>query len=215
MTLKAIAERVMTDYNLPSMAIAYCKEGKLVEVSVSGLRRLNEVGSLAIQDRFYIGSCTKAITSTLAAILIDDGMLSWDTKISDVFPDIDAESQFGVINISQLLTHCAGLANRVHDVANLPDTLFATPGDLVSARTKLIGVMARHSLRFAPGTSQAYSDIGYIIAGAMLERCAGRDWERLVVERVFDPLGLVAAGFGQTASLGKVDGPYGHRRGAN
>ncbi len=65
-------------------------------------------------------------------------------------------------------------------------------------------------LRSAPATQFAYSNMGYTMAGAMLERAGGMTWEELVVARVFDPLGLSSAGFGPQASLGRLDAPVGH-----
>lgn len=61
-----------------------------------------------------------------------------------------------------------------------------------------------------PGTTYAYSNMGYVIAGAMLERVAGTMWEELVTQRIFVPLELHTAGFGPQASLGRTDAPLGH-----
>src|SRR5207237_6094031 len=52
--------------------------------------------------------------------------------------------------------------------------------------------------------------MGYILAGAMLERVSGKTWEELIVERVFQPLGLKSAGLGPQSTLGRVDAPLGH-----
>jgi len=56
-----------------------------------------------------------------------------------------------------------------------------------------------------------YSDTGYAIAGAMMERATGRSWEELLRDRLFRPLGLDSAGFGEPASADQVDQPWGHR----
>jgi CubicO group peptidase (beta-lactamase class C family) len=60
------------------------------------------------------------------------------------------------------------------------------------------------------GSKFDYSNLGYTIAGAVLERIGGKTWEELVTERIIEPLGLKSAGFGPQSSLGKVDAPLGH-----
>lgn len=65
-------------------------------------------------------------------------------------------------------------------------------------------------LEAAPGSRFAYSNLGYIRVGSMLEHVTGRTWEELICDRVFDPLGLKTAGLGPQAHLGRVDAPLGH-----
>ena len=65
--------------------------------------------------------------------------------------------------------------------------------------------------RAVPGAAFEYANMGYVIAGAMLERKTGRSWEELVSERVFAPLGLATAGIGPQASMGRVDAPLQRR----
>jgi CubicO group peptidase (beta-lactamase class C family) len=65
-------------------------------------------------------------------------------------------------------------------------------------------------LDHARGSKFDYSNLGYAIAGALLERIGGKTWEELVTERIIEPLGLKSARFGPQASLGKVDAPLGH-----
>ena len=60
-----------------------------------------------------------------------------------------------------------------------------------------------------PGASFAYTDLGYAVAGRMLERASGKSWETLIAERIARPLGLRTLGFGAPGSRG-VDQPWGH-----
>jgi CubicO group peptidase (beta-lactamase class C family) len=68
----------------------------------------------------------------------------------------------------------------------------------------------RLPLTSVPGTVTAYTNIGYIIAGAVLERVTGKPWEELMRENLFQPLGLKSAGFGPPSKPGQVDQPWGH-----
>jgi CubicO group peptidase (beta-lactamase class C family) len=64
----------------------------------------------------------------------------------------------------------------------------------------------------APGTRYIYSNQGYAIAGAMLEKVTGIAWEQLITDRLFKPLHMDSAGFGPPGAKGKVDQPWGHTR---
>jgi CubicO group peptidase (beta-lactamase class C family) len=64
--------------------------------------------------------------------------------------------------------------------------------------------------KIPPGTKYWYSNVGYILAGAVLEHLTGRAWEDLMRERLFQPLGISTGGFGQPGAAGKTDQPWGH-----
>jgi CubicO group peptidase (beta-lactamase class C family) len=84
------------------------------------------------------------------------------------------------------------------------------PGNLDDQRYWVVTQWSRQPLESEPGTQFAYSNMGYTLAGAMIERVGGRSWEELMRMRVFDPLGLSSAGFGPQATLGRIDAPLGH-----
>ena len=60
--------------------------------------------------------------------------------------------------------------------------------------------------------STAYSNLAYVVAGAMAERITGNTWETMMQDRLFEPLGMASAGFGPPGSPGEVDQPWGHQR---
>jgi CubicO group peptidase (beta-lactamase class C family) len=61
-----------------------------------------------------------------------------------------------------------------------------------------------------PGSTYAYSNVGYALAGLMAEHVSGQSWETLMIKRLFEPLGMTSAGFGTPGHPGKVDQPWGH-----
>jgi CubicO group peptidase (beta-lactamase class C family) len=83
-------------------------------------------------------------------------------------------------------------------------------GNLNDLRYWLVRQWSKRPLQSDPGTSFAYSNMGYTFAGAMIERVAGKTWDELITQRIFVPLNLRTAGLGPQASLGKVDAPLGH-----
>jgi CubicO group peptidase (beta-lactamase class C family) len=83
-------------------------------------------------------------------------------------------------------------------------------GNLDEMRYWLVQQWSKRPLERDPGTIFAYSNLGYITLGAIIERVEGKTWDELITERIFIPLKLRTAGLGPQASLGKIDAPLGH-----
>src|SRR5205823_3881074 len=87
------------------------RNGKIDEVAVSGLRRIGRSGQVRDGDAWLIGSCTKPMTATLIARLVDRGLLAWDTPLSAMLPEL-AETmrpEYRPVTLVQLLSHQSGL----------------------------------------------------------------------------------------------------------
>lgn len=125
-----------------------------------------------------IASITKSYTGMLAAQLISDGTLSADLRLADVFDDVPADK--ADITLHQLLTHAAGLPGGVGD--DLVDEDFDT------FRANAFAA----PLRFEPGTAYYYSNVGFSLAAAIIERATGQTYETLLRDR------LAAAGIQDT-----------------
>jgi CubicO group peptidase (beta-lactamase class C family) len=202
-------ERIREKHELPALAAAVIVEGELVAIGASGHRSVDDPTPVTIQDKWHIGSCTKSMTASVAAMLVEEGKLAWNTAIPDVLPEVEMDEAWRLVTLDQLLVHRAGAP---HDP---PKDLWAaaclqqgTPSEQRLAFVK--GILA-HEPEKPPGSRWIYSDAGYSIAGTMMERVTGKAWEDLIRERLFQPLGLKSAGFGPPATVGKLDQPWGHR----
>jgi CubicO group peptidase (beta-lactamase class C family) len=110
-----------------------------------------------------------------------------------------------------LLSHTGGIPSDNETFSRLLVESFALDAlNLDEMRLWLVRQWRTQPLASPPGTRFAYSNMGYTMAGAMLERAGGKSWEEMVVERVFTPLKLTTAGFGPQARLGRVDATLGH-----
>src|SRR5829696_2857189 len=89
-------------------------------------------------------------------------------------------------------------------------SLFVGCVQTIELRFWVVKQLVTRPLQSRPGLQFAYANMGYMLAGAMLERVTGQTWEELIVERVFDPLGVKSAGLGPQSTLGRVDAPLGH-----
>src|SRR5215471_9480155 len=106
-------------YNLPALAVLVVKDGVVCERAAVGVRKWGETNVVTTNDLFHIGSCTKSMTATLAAMLVEDGKLSWTTRIVDVFPEFKGkiDERYETVTLEQLLTHRSGLPTHPPTVA--------------------------------------------------------------------------------------------------
>ena len=147
--------------------------------------------------------------ATLAATFVRDGALSWDTKIEAVFADEAAsfDATLRTATLAQLLAHRSGLP-AYSSGAELSSVQVV--GDTPSAQRLGFAMQAlRSAPTQAPGQAFVYSNAGYVVAGVMLERVGGQPIETLMRERVFMPLRMMHATFGD-ASPSESGQPLGH-----
>jgi CubicO group peptidase (beta-lactamase class C family) len=167
---------------------------------------------VTVNDRFHLGSDTKAMTALLAAMLVEEGKLRWSSTVGEVFPELAGRMDAGLKNVTlaQLLSHTSGVPADNQIFGDLLIKSAAQEGNLDELRYWLVREWSPQPLAATPGTRFAYANMNYVLAGAMIERVTGRTWEELITERVFVPLDLRTAGLGASASLGRVDAPLGH-----
>ncbi|MGE0417935.1 MAG: serine hydrolase domain-containing protein [Acetobacteraceae bacterium] len=203
----------LAQYGLPALAAAVVQRGTIVAAGAVGTRRAGTQIPITVDDRFHIGSDTKAMTSLLAATFVEQGKLRWDSTVAEVFPDLVAgmNPDLGKVTLLQLLSHTSGLPSDNDTFGDLLTKSFALDSmNLDELRLWLVREWRGQKMAAPPGTKWAYSNLGYTMAGAMLERVSGRTWEELIVERIYTPFGLKSAGFGPQSSMGRVDAPLGH-----
>jgi D-alanyl-D-alanine carboxypeptidase len=135
--------------------------------------------------RFNLASMNKIFTAVAIARLIEAGQLRLDDTLAAVLPDYPNREAARRITIAQLLGHTAGLG-----------TLFDRPGFDRRKRYRLSSdyfpLFASEPLLFLPGTSSAYSNEGYVVLGAVIERLTGMSYFDYVRQRIFQPLGMSA-----------------------
>jgi CubicO group peptidase (beta-lactamase class C family) len=205
-------EKIRKKYNFPGLAVIVVMDGKICDRVAVGVRKLGDPTLITTNDVFHIGSCTKSMTATLAAMFIEDGKLRWDTTIVDVFPDLKGkiDKQYEGVTVEQLLTHRGGFSTEP------PSTAWKRAreqqGTSVQQRREFIEAVLQKPPQVAPGKKTIYSNQGYAIAGAMLEKLADKPWETLITEQLFKPLHMDSAGFGPPGTPGQVDQPWGHVR---
>jgi CubicO group peptidase (beta-lactamase class C family) len=200
-------------HGVPALAVIVTKDDQIVDRAVAGVRKLGDSTPVTTNDVFHIGSCTKSMTATLAALFIEQGKLRWDTTIAEVFPELKGkmDKQYEAVTVEQLLHHRGGMPTEPPAAAW--KRAWEEIGTPKEQRREFIEAVLVEPPAAAPGTKMIYSNQGYTIAGAMLEKISGQDFESLLTEKLFKPLGMNTAGFGPPGTTGKADQPWGHTRG--
>lgn len=195
-------------HSLMGMVCAVVGKDGLREIGASGVRRRASTDPLQVGDRMHLGSCTKALTATLAAAMVADGSLRWDSTVGEVLgkavPAIN--DQWRAVTLEQLLRHRGGASAEAHPADWRAATICkGTPRECRAAF--VVAMLARKPAE-AIGT-YVYSNQGYAIAGHMLETVATEGFEALLTRRVLAPLAIAHAGFGPP-SRADPESPKGH-----
>ncbi|KRD22194.1 serine hydrolase [Acidovorax sp. Root267] len=168
--------------------------------AVAGLRRLGGTAALERGDVMAIGSNTKAMTACVAASVVDQGLLRWDSTLAQTLPGLAREAlpAYQGVTLRQLLDHRAGVMafNKPEDVAIFLGEVGTDVLTRLQERAEVEDFFLQWLLRQAPvrGTGAdpdfAYSNAGYALAARMLRAATGQDWEDLLRQRVAQPLGI-------------------------
>lgn len=205
-------ESIRKKHDLPALAVAVVKDGKICDRAAVGVRKYGDPTPVTVDDQFHIGSCTKSMTATLAAMFIEEGKLRWDSTIPEVLPEFKdkMDEQYKQVTVMQLLTHRGGVPGKPPPAAW--SKAWLQQGTPQEQRRAFIEAVLSKPPEAKPGTRFIYSNQGYALVGVMLEKIADKAWETLITERLFKPLKMNSAGFGVPGALGKVDQPWGHVR---
>ncbi|WP_254513598.1 serine hydrolase domain-containing protein [Anatilimnocola floriformis] len=205
-----ILETIRSKHDLPALATIVIKDGKVCDQAAVGVRKSGDKTPVTTADKFHIGSCTKSMTATLAGIYIDQGKLRWDTTIGETFPDLKAKMQpeYAAVTVEQLLQNRGGVPTEPPAAAW--SRAWQEKGSVAAQRREFITAVLAEKPAASPGSKMIYSNQGYTIVGAMLEKVGGKPWEDLIAEQLFKPLKMKSAGFGPPGVIGKVQQPWGH-----
>jgi CubicO group peptidase (beta-lactamase class C family) len=206
------------------MAAAVLRGERIIAQGAAGVRKRGTAERITIADRFHLGSCTKAMTATLVAMLVEEGKLNWTTTLGELFAGTvkPMHPAWEKVTLRQVLAHRAGLRHEPGGAAQVFNELVRPHRARIAfERTTALGTLSQQRLEIArqalsrppgipPDTKYWYSNVGYVLAGAALEQLTGRAWEELMRERLFQPLGISTGGFGAPGAADKTEQAWGH-----
>lgn len=205
--VEKILETCREKNEVPALAAAIVRVGQPTVIAAVGVRKRGDETKVEPDDKFHLGSCTKAMTATLIAKLVEQGKLKWDTPLETVFADLGVEisPQLRPVTLAHLLAHQSTLEDL-----SLSEFRKLSTGDIKDQRLAVVKQALTQKSDKKPGESFKYANINYIVAGAIAEQATGKSWEELMEEEIFKPLQMTSAGQGPMATPGKVDQPWSH-----
>jgi CubicO group peptidase (beta-lactamase class C family) len=179
--LEVYVAKAIKDWQTPGLAMAVIKNGEIVFEHGFGVRELGKPDAVNEHTLFAIGSTTKAMTATLAAMLVDEKKLEWDAPVVRYLPWFQMKDPAVTpqLTIRDLLTHRAGLGNA--------DYLWYgqhTTTEEILRRVRLLDPAYPVRAGFI------YQNIMYAAAGAVVEAAGGKSWPDMIRTRIFEPLGM-------------------------
>ena len=177
-------------YNFPSIAYGVIRNDSVIVLNTVGYRDIQTKDKAQPTDYFHIGSNTKAFTGFLAAKIVEDNLIKWDTKFFDLYPELKSESNpaYYEMNLKQLLSHRARLINfnQNSEVYPIIDKYEKNISDTLSLPRKRY-CLTKEVLKCEPlppfgECKDSYSNAGIICAALMLEKVTGKSWESLIMK---------------------------------
>lgn len=184
--LAGMAEQGLELWESPSVALGVTYRGETVFSGAFGRRDVERDLPADAQTLYQIASCTKAFTAALAAQLVDEGALDWDTPVREYLPEVRFYDEYAtrMVCVRDLLCHRTGLPRHEYSWYGTG----YTRQDIVS---NLRFLEPNRPLR----TTFQYNNQCYVLAGCVLERLTGRTFEELLRERILEPLGMTRSRF--------------------
>ena len=174
----------------PGLAALVKDRGRILFEKGYGVRDLSTQSRIDPQTNFRLASFTKQFTAMAIMLLIRDGQLQYDDHLTDIFPAFPAYGR--AITIRQLLTHTSGLP----DYETLMEREEKAQGAIWSAQhqiqdAEVLSLLEKQSAgKFAPGTSWAYSNSGYVVLGLIIAKVAGMSYREFLYQKIFSSVGM-------------------------
>ena len=180
-----LVENALQKFNVAGTAVAIVKDGKIIHNKGYGLKSVDTKEKVNEYTLFGIASNSKAFTTTALALLVEEGKLSWTDKVKDYIPEFKMYNAYVTenFNIQDLLTHRSGLGLGIGDLMLFPDGADFTIDDILSS-------FQYFKPESAFRTKFDYDNLLYLVAGEVIKRVSGMEWEQFVAKRIFQPLGM-------------------------
>lgn len=179
------ADSIQKACHIPEINYAVIDSKSIIEIAALGKHSVDLPDTATLNDRFHIGSNTKAMTAFIIAKYVEKGKMKWTTKFFDLFPGWKAKTNPGYagITLQDLLSHKAGIQPfQGEDDPPIPNFKGTN-----AAKRKQFAQFVLTLAPVKPGEQNPfiYSNAGYTLATLMLEKVTGKTWEQLV-EKVFN-----------------------------
>ncbi|WP_300675646.1 serine hydrolase [Soonwooa sp.] len=186
--LDELIQNTLKTFDVPGMSVGIVKDGQMVYSKGFGVRSLKNKLPMDSKTLVGIASNSKGFTATALAMLVDDGKLNWDDKVSKFIPEFQMYDPYvsKEVTVRDLITHRAGLGLGQGDLMFFPEGGTQSIQDIVRNVRYL---KPDHSFR----TKLEYNNIMFIVAGEVITRISGLSWADFIEQRILKPVGMTAS----------------------
>jgi len=171
----------------PGGAVLVIQNGRTVFQRGYGVADLRRRTKIDPQTNFRLASVTKQFTAMTIMLLVNDGKLRYDDRLTDIFPGFPPYGR--AISIRHLLNHTSGLQDY-EDLMPEPDPKVPVEQTQIHDAGVLDLLKQQKATKFTPGSKWAYSNSGYVLLGLVIEKVSGKSFPDFVRERIFTPLNM-------------------------
>ncbi len=195
--IRDMLERTLEKHQLPAMWAGKFYVDDRSAIAAAGIRKWGSTTPVVASDTVHIGSCTKAMTGLLIAQLVTDGSLKFDSTLREIFPDVAglADSAWGTVTVNELLQHRSGVPAN----ADWNGIAKQHANDEQAGRRATLEWLVKTRRPKKP--NYAYSNVGFVLLGHIVEKIRGESWEVIIRKQLFEPLKIESAGFGPVGSV--------------
>ena len=187
-SIDSLVTATMKTFEVPGIAVAIVKDGKVVHSKGYGVRSL--ANNLPVDENtlFGIASNSKAFTTAALGMLVDAGNIKWDDKVTDYIPEFKMYDPYvtDAFTIRDLLTHRSGLGLGSGDLMFFPDGNTFTKEEMIRNIRFLKPVSAFR-------TKYDYDNNLYMVAGEVIARVSGMSWEDFIEQKIMAPIGFTTS----------------------
>ena len=185
---EAVAQEMVADGRIPGLAMAIVHDGRILSARGYGVTDAQHPQPVDAHTVFRLASLSKSFAGTVTGMLVNDGLLRWDSHVTDYLPEFQLSRPGAAqqLTIAELLSHRVGLTRNAYD-RDLEGN---------AAYRALTRRLADAPMTCAPGECYAYQNVAFSLVGDMVFAATGRFYSEEVARRIFKPLGMHDASYG-------------------
>lgn len=171
---------------IPGLSLAVVQGGKIIYAKGYGYASLESATPARPEQRFEIGSISKQFAATAVMMLVEEGKIALDEKVSKYIGAVPASWE--TMTVRHLLNHTSGLPEGFD-----PVFFKSIDNNVLYSDDQMLAIIKSYALKSAPGAIWAYSNVGYDIVGIMVSKVSGKYYGDFLQERIFTPLNMSSA----------------------
>ncbi|MUV12723.1 serine hydrolase domain-containing protein [Noviluteimonas gilva] len=183
-----MAQQLVADQRIPGMAMAIVQGGRIVSMRGYGITDTRAAEPIDSHTVFRLASLSKSFAGTMTGLLVNDGVIRWDSRVNEYLPDFHLQNEYATqrLTVADVLSHRVGLVHNTYD-RDLEGNL-----DYRSLTQKL----AYAPTACLPGDCYGYQNVAFSLIGDVVFAATGTFYQQEVERRILKPLGMNDASLG-------------------